>query len=157
MKSSNNLLDSYDFMKDCIGSNRLEELLVKAIQVSDAISQDVQDLKYLIVRYAEDTLDETLIPRFALNTSKTDELENGQIQASQPPSFFYPNLGIAVSKDVNSIFDGLVQGWLIVQTLVHLFLGASNARKFCENFNNASSQMASAFISSQNPRQHPQA
>ncbi|KAF5348427.1 hypothetical protein D9757_014442 [Collybiopsis confluens] len=50
------------------------------------------------------------------------------------PLFFYPDLGVSVSNDFDLIFDGLLQGWLVLQTMIRLFLGAANAQKFRENF-----------------------
>ncbi|KAF5390929.1 hypothetical protein D9757_004069 [Collybiopsis confluens] len=180
----NALLDSYDFMKQRIGENRFNKLLLKAIkmnlldrlickmngQVSDVISQDVRDLKDTILQYVEDTLGEELVPRIPPDVKKAntrgfhhiqlarllvpatkldpflvdpvsfcakyleDELDDGRILASQPPSFFYPDLGVSVSNDFDLIFDGLLQGWLVLQTMIRLFLGAANAQKFRENF-----------------------
>ncbi|KAF5357723.1 hypothetical protein D9757_011941 [Collybiopsis confluens] len=180
----NALLDSYDFMKQRIGENCFNKLLLKAIkmnlldrlickmngQVSDVISQDVRDLKDTILQYVEDTLGEELVPRIPPDVKKAntrgfhhiqlarllvpatkldpflvdpvsfcakyleDELDDGRILASQPPSFFYPDLGVSVSNDFDLIFDGLLQGWLVLQTMIRLFLGAANAQKFRENF-----------------------
>ncbi|KAF5350720.1 hypothetical protein D9757_012589 [Collybiopsis confluens] len=180
----NALLDSYDFMKQHIGENRFNKLLLKAIkmnlldrlickmngQVSDVISQDVRDLKDTILQYVEDTLGEELVPRIPPDVKKAntrgfhhiqlarllvpatkldsflvdpvsfcakyleDELDDGRILSSQPPSFFYPDLGVSVSNDFDLIFDGLLQGWLVLQTMIRLFLGAANAQKFRENF-----------------------
>ncbi|KAF5392144.1 hypothetical protein D9757_001357 [Collybiopsis confluens] len=44
-----------------------------------------------------------------------DELDDGRILASQPPSFSYPDLGVSISNDFDFIFNGLLQGWLVLQ------------------------------------------
>ncbi|KAF5344211.1 hypothetical protein D9757_014416 [Collybiopsis confluens] len=58
------------------------------------------------------------------------ELEDGQISSTHLPAFFYDDLGDAASLDFRELFTGLLQGRLIVLTLVHIYLGADNAQKF---------------------------
>ncbi|KAF5389160.1 hypothetical protein D9757_004928 [Collybiopsis confluens] len=63
-------------------------------------------------------------------------LEGGPILSTHIPSFFYADLGDLVSCDFRKIFSGLLEGQLIVQTLVHLYLGEENATEFREYYRN---------------------
>ncbi|KAF5374024.1 hypothetical protein D9757_010067 [Collybiopsis confluens] len=133
----NALLDSYDFMKQHIGENRFNKLLLKAIkmnlldrlickmngQVSDVISQDVRDLKDTILQYVEDTLGEELVPRIPPDVKKANTRGFHHIQLAR--------LLVPATKLDSFLVD---PGWLVLQTMIRLFLGAANAQKFRENF-----------------------
>ncbi|KAF5372416.1 hypothetical protein D9757_006005 [Collybiopsis confluens] len=73
-------------------------------------------------------------PQEFCNRYNDNDLADGPITSTEIPSFFYADLGFKSACDQDRAFDGLLQGWLIIQTLVHLYLGDVNASEFREHY-----------------------
>ncbi|KAJ3768981.1 hypothetical protein FB446DRAFT_706601 [Lentinula raphanica] len=61
---------------------------------------------------------------------RENELEDGPITAGHFPSVVYGDLGDKASTAPDKVFEMLLNGWLLLLTWVHVFLGKTNANTF---------------------------
>ncbi|KAF5340797.1 hypothetical protein D9757_015299 [Collybiopsis confluens] len=67
-------------------------------------------------------------PQEFCNQYNDNDLADGPITSTKIPSFFYADLGFKLACDQDQAFDGLLQGWLIIQVGVDVLCAMVKAK-----------------------------